>query len=622
MSAESFSQNECEVLNSIWTEVGLLPPPTPHSTQSSKTRYFLFEDDNQDSSLTQKDKFLPKPTSTMTNPRIGGTKKLGSDDILFSGGGCLSIHRINEPASSLAYRPDTDLRAIMRVEEACTRSLDESKRIDDGSSVITFTQWTNDVNRHFVDNGLDSVAYVLKPKVKGATLPDINDLNEVEKRCFEYNLFTEWGVLTKDDMDSWEKALKTSKCPMDSANSSYARRFLRASVGPVLRERIDRELPIDVSGTRMLFFIIRKLQAVSAISGRQLVDELQAIKLSNVAGCHVQDCAQQIHNVCTKLHGLGASHVPSDLPMLVSQCFDTTGIQAFDLEVTKIENDLDDDPTSHSWSSILDQLTSKFDKLVLTKRWPPLSTEKGKSNSVSGFAVQLEEVKRGLKDVKHALKQGEKEKHDTKRLSEHKNSNVECHYCHKKGHYKTTCPLLIAKQSNVGASNTAKPNTSKEKSEKPKHWTRIPPTDSEPLIKTVMVEGKTIIFKWCKHCRRWRSGSKAHLTDEHKKKGASDQQEGINTFQQTTAGINFGLFAAEMHLDERGAIPGGFLNTFYEFHLPTSSNNEGNYEDSEDNKQTNTEDDDDIKCDVLDIEEEPQRNIVQQGYPNEIAGRW
>ena len=67
---------------------------------------------------------------------------------------------------------------------------------------------------------------------------------------------------------------------------------------------------------------------------------------------------------------------------------------------------------------------------------------------------------------------------------------------------------------------------------------------------------------------------------------------------------------------------GGFLNTFYEFHLPTSSNNEGNYEDSEDNKQTNTEDDDDIKCDVLDIEEEPQRNIVQQGYPNEIAGRW
>ena len=57
--------------------------------------------------------------------------------------------------------------------------------------------------------------------------------------------------------------------------------------------------------------------------------------------------------------------------------------------------------------SILDILTSKFDKLMLTKRWPHLSTEKGKAIGVSAFAVQLEEVKKGLKDVKSALKQGE-----------------------------------------------------------------------------------------------------------------------------------------------------------------------------------------------------------------------
>ena len=581
----SSSKEESITDTSIWSGIGLQPPPTPRSTPSSSTKSFFTKvGDDQDISSTQKDtSFLSKPTSTMstvTIPRIGGSKKLGSDEILFSGGGSLQIHRITEPSSSLAYRPETDLRSIMRVEEACTRPIDETKRIDEGSTVVTFTQWTNDVKRHFVDNGLDSVAYILKPKKKGALLPDINNLTEVEKECNEYYLFSEWGVLTKEDMDAWDVALKTSKCPMDASNSTYARRFLRSSVGPVLRERIDRELPIDVSGARLLFFIIRKLQAVSAISGRQLIEELQAIKLTAVAGCHVQDCAQKIHNVCTKLVGLGSTHVPSDLSMLVAQCFNTTGIQAFDLEVTKIENDLDDDSSSHTWISILDQLTSKFDKLVLTKRWPPLTLEKGQATGVSGFAVQLEEVKRGLNDVKSALKQGGKEKRNDKSSSERTSNNVECNYCHKKGHYKSNCPILAAK--NNGTSTESSSNHEGSKGDKPKHWTRTPPSDSEPHTKTVSTEGKTVTFKWCKHCRRWRSGLKAHLTEEHKKKATSGQQHNGNTLHHQATGINFGLFTGETYLDDDGASEKGFLETFYSRHSPSDDDqNKSN----EENKQ-------------------------------------
>ena len=89
---------------------------------------------------------------------------MGSENVMFSGGGCLPANRITEPLSSLAYRLDSDIRSIMRVEEACTRAFEEAKRIDEGVSTVTFTQWTNDVKRHFADNGLDSVAFVLKPK--------------------------------------------------------------------------------------------------------------------------------------------------------------------------------------------------------------------------------------------------------------------------------------------------------------------------------------------------------------------------------------------------------------------------------------------------------------------------
>ncbi len=593
--SESFSQENYLADTSIWSEIGLQPPPTPRSTPLSTNPSSTRKDPASSAKPTL------KPTLTMTTSRIGGSKKLGADEILFSGGGSLQAHRISEPASSLAYRPDTDLRSIMRVEEACTRPIGDSKRIDEGSSVVTFTQWTNDVKRHFVENGLDSIAYILKAKKKGAALPDINSLQDVEKECYEFNLFTEWGVLTKEDMDAWDAALKTSKCPMDATNNTYARRFLRSSVGPVLQERIDRELPFDVTGARLLFFIIRKLQAVSAISGRQLVEELQKIKLTSVAGCHVQDCAQKIHNVCTKLAGLGSSHVPSDLAMLVAQCFDTTGIQAFDLEVTKLENDLDDDPSSHSWTSILDTLTSKFDKLVLTKRWPPLTTEQGKATGISGFAVQFEEMKKGLKDVKLALSQDGKERNNTNSSTVRDHSNIECHYCHKKGHYKSSCPALATKQTNEKGAD--KPN--QDKGEKQKHWTRTPPNDSESPIKSVTVEGKTLTFKWCKTCRRWRSGPKAHLTEDHKKKASSGQQQNGNALQQQT-GINFGLFAGETHLDDNGILPGGFLETFYKHHPPLSSDDEG----------------DDDEWNKVGAGEGTPLEQAQQVHPKEFAGRW
>lgn len=600
--SESFSREKTLSETSIWSELGLPPPPTPRLTPLPTTKSFLFESPVKGVSITQKDLHSPtKPAPTMTTPRIGGSKKLGSEEILFSGGGSLQVHRIHKPLSSMAYRLETDIQSIMRVEDACTRPIDDTKRIDEGSSVVTFTQWTNEVKRHFIYNGLDSIAYVLKAKKEGAALPDINNLQDVEKECYEYNLFTEWGVLTREDMDAWDMALETSMCPMDATNNTYARRFLRSSVGPVLRERIDRELPIDVSGARLLFFIIRKLQAVSAISGRQLVQELQKIKLTSIAGYHVQDCSQQIHNVCTKLVGLGPSHVPSDLAMLVALCFDTTDVQAFDFEVTNLQNDLDNNSASHSWTSILDHLNSKFDKLVLTKRWPPLSSEHGRPTGISGFAVQLEEVKKGLKDVKFALAKDTKDRNHAKSSTERDFSNVECNYCHKKGHYKSSCPVLAMKQNNEKGNE--KPND--DKGEKQKHWTRTPPTDSESPIKSVTVEGKTVTFKWCKNCRRWRSGPKAHLTEDHKRKASSGHQQNGNVLQQQT-GINFGLFAGETHLAKDGMLPGGCLETFYKNHPILSTDDE----------------DKDDEWKVVGTGAGTPFEQAQQVHPKELAGRW
>jgi hypothetical protein len=230
------------------------------------------------------------------------------------------------------------------------------------------------------------------------------------------------------------------------------------------------------------------------------------------------------------------------------------------LEVTKIQNDLDEDPSSHTWTSILDHLTAKFDTLLLTKRWPPLASEK--TAAASGFAVQLAEVKKGLNEVKSVLNKSKNSSTTSSSGPARDLSNVECHYCHKKGHYKSDCPSLANKSSNGTGSA---PTSSSDKGDRPKHWTRTAPADTEPHTKTVTVEGKAILFKWCKTCKRWRSGPKSHLSEEHKKRNGPATTIGTgNAFHPDADGINFGLFPAAA----RHPLPGGFLERYYELHPP------------------------------------------------------
>ena len=113
-----------------------------------------------------------------------------------------------------------------------------------------------------------------------------------------------------------------------------------------------------------------------------------------------------------------------------------------------------------------------------------------------------------------------------------------------------------------------------------------------PHTKTVSTEGKLVTFKWCKQCRRWRSGLKAHLTEEHKKKTTTEQQHNGNTLHHQATGINFGLFTGETYLDDDGTSQKGFLETFYSYHSPVD----------EDQNKSNEEN--------------------KQAHPKELAGQW
>jgi hypothetical protein len=248
-------------------------------------------------------------------------------------------NRVSRAASSLAMRPDDDLRSIMKAEEQCIKPLEETKRIDEGpSSTVAFSTWLNDIKIHMTYHGKDSVAYVPVPDLRNPpiTITNINDHALTLTETVEWNLFVDWGSVSLENIVAFDELIQTSTCELDQRNDAYARKFLRDSVGPVLRSSIDRDLPLDCSGARMLYFVIRKLQVVSATSGRNLVDKIKAMRLTSEPACNAQDFGTKLHNACIKLEGLGAKYVPDDLPMLLACCYDTTGVSSFDLDVIQV----------------------------------------------------------------------------------------------------------------------------------------------------------------------------------------------------------------------------------------------------------------------------------------------
>jgi hypothetical protein len=200
------------------------------------------------------------PAATQTY-RVGVVKTYGTKVVRYSGGGMHAKNRVNHAASSLAMRPDDDLRSIMKAEEQCIKPLEEAKRIDEGpSSTVAFSTGLNDIKIHMTYHGMDSVAYVLVPNLRNPpiTITDINDHALTLTVTVEWNLFVDWGSVSLDNIVAFDELIQTSTCELDQRNDAYARKFLRDSVGPVLRSSIDRDLPLGCSGARLLYFIIRK----------------------------------------------------------------------------------------------------------------------------------------------------------------------------------------------------------------------------------------------------------------------------------------------------------------------------------------------------------------------------
>ena len=120
---------------------------------------------------------------------------------------------------------------------------------------------------------------VLKPKTAGTPL----DIRDVATTTELFLLQQEWGQVNQVDILAFNTAIKASVCPVDQINNKMACKFLRDSVSQELKRSLDQALPIETSAAYMLWTIIQKVQGTNSTAGRQILHEIEAMRLTSQA---------------------------------------------------------------------------------------------------------------------------------------------------------------------------------------------------------------------------------------------------------------------------------------------------------------------------------------------------
>jgi hypothetical protein len=110
-------------------------------------------------------------TANMTEPRIGGSKQLGKDKYIWTGGGAMSSFKLNEPRTMKAYRP-SEFKAQVKMEESCTAGLPAThylstldKLTSTDTTAVSFKTWIDQIRDEIEQRGMDTV-FRIKPHAK------------------------------------------------------------------------------------------------------------------------------------------------------------------------------------------------------------------------------------------------------------------------------------------------------------------------------------------------------------------------------------------------------------------------------------------------------------------------
>ncbi len=446
-----------------------------------------------------------------TPPRIGGGT---SPDTAWVGGSNLPAFRSTRARSIHARRPE-DFRSAEKVKTQCTKGLPDSHKLgleEEKQFTTTFTTWISAIREIMEERGMDTV---FRPYST--------------KENLEVYLLVDWGKAKQKPVKDWVESLKTGledptdptlllpACPYDHDNLSWSEKAVRDSISMALWSTIEKDLTFGASGPEVFAAIIDKVQQVSASAVRSLTNDLEELTITKVPRQDVDVFSSTVSELARRIEGSGAA--PADLSVLVAKCFLNSDVKAFDLEALRLYNEVDDNANSHTWNELVSTLKSKYRKLVGNKLWTPKATTK----------KTVEQELNAMKQTVHNLVQrsngnNNNNSNNNKSGGGRDLSQVVCHGCGKKGHYKNNCPESNSSSNN---SNSSSSNSNGSSNNTTGKWKA--PAKGESEIR--MIDGTE--HKYCKKCRGgqgfWTRGKNAHVTSQHKTKEELQEQKNGNS---------------------------------------------------------------------------------------------
>jgi hypothetical protein len=405
---------------------------------------------------------------SIVSPRVGGTSIHGKDIIPWTGGSNIPSSSRNHPASLLALRPE-DFKSAKSTEASLKQGADEAMWLfpaDDinkvGSNKISLMSWMELIRREMEERGMDTVFRI----------PKTGTGDNLDDSVLESYLFSHWGEVSSGQVRSWVSWLSAHGDYFDKYNLTLSFKMIQSSISIDMWRKIEKTLSPNPSGPELLTLIIEAHQVVSASAVRVLVSELEKLNLNEVPAENVEDFSDSIMEKARVIQGTGQA--PRDLCLIIAARYLKCSVLAFTLRATSIHDEADMGHLTDWQNEIVMPLKLKYRSLKQQGLWPPSHARKEPEVALKADIQQLTQRIDGM----------------------NRGDAVKCFQCGEPGHVKTNCPH--------------KKDTAKRDDGTPNPLC-TPPKDGESHTK--VVKGET--QKWCKRCRRWTTGARIHLTDEH-----------------------------------------------------------------------------------------------------------